>query len=69
MSNTWVLGITLIILLSSIFLISSGTTEETSWLWWIGLIMIGVGGLIPPLTRYLFNGGEEEENVEEDQNG
>lgn len=50
----WILGITLIILLTSIFLISSGTMEDTSWLWWIGLIMLGAGGVVPPLTRYIF---------------
>lgn len=60
MSKILVLGITLVILLTSIFLISSGTTGDTLWIWWIGLLMIGVGGLVPPLTRYLYENGDDD---------
>lgn len=59
----WTLGITLIILLGSIFLISAGTMGDRSGLWWTGLIMLGAGGLVPPFTRYIF--GEDDGNDEE----
>lgn len=59
MSKIWLLGLALIILLVPFFLISYGTTADTPALWWIGLILLGIGGLIPPITRYIFsdNGG------------
>ncbi|MEX0771636.1 MAG: hypothetical protein WD038_00625 [Balneolales bacterium] len=54
MSKIWILGLGLIILLIPFFLISIGTTGDTPALWWIGLILLGIGGLIPPITRYAY---------------
>ena len=54
-TKIWIQCLSLIILLVPIFLISFGTTDETTALWWIGLILIGVGGVIPPVTRYTFS--------------
>ncbi|MEX2639908.1 MAG: hypothetical protein WD266_04415 [Balneolales bacterium] len=59
MGKMQLLGLALIILLVPFFLISYGTTGDSPTLWWIGLILLGIGGLIPPITRYVFtdNGG------------
>ncbi|MEX0906651.1 MAG: hypothetical protein WD604_02950 [Balneolaceae bacterium] len=61
MSKTSLLNIALIIMLVPFFLISIGTTEETSSLWWIGLICLVIGGIIPPVTRYAFGESDEKE--------
>lgn len=55
----WTLSITLIILVVSIFLISAGTMNDRPGLWWTGLIMLGAGGLVPPLTRFIFSDDDE----------
>ncbi|MEX2573009.1 MAG: hypothetical protein WD317_01880 [Balneolaceae bacterium] len=65
MSKMWILGVTLIVMLASIFLISSGTIDDDPRLWWTGLIMLGAGGLVPPFTRYLYNEEEKEDPKEE----
>lgn len=54
MSKVWVLGIALLLLLAALPLISAGTMGESATLWWIGLALLGAGGLIPPLTRYVY---------------
>jgi len=58
MSKMFILGLTLIILLVPIFLISFGTTGDNPTLYWTGLIMLGAGGVIPPVTRFAFDNEE-----------
>ncbi len=67
MSKLWVLGLAFLLLLAAFPLISFGTTEDNDTLWWIGLALLVVGGLVPPVARYAFPDEEEgdEENHEE----
>jgi len=65
MSKTWLTGIALILFLVPFPLISIGTTEGQETLWLIGLALIGLAGLVPPITRFAFENGDEE-NGEED---
>jgi len=59
-SENLINGIALILLLIPFFLISIGTTQDIEVLWWIGVTLIIIGALIPPVTRYTFAGDDEE---------
>jgi hypothetical protein len=66
MSKLLVLGIAFLLLLAAFPLISFGTTGDNDTLWWIGLGVLVVGGLVPPVARYVLpddeaSGGEEDE--------
>lgn len=47
------LSLSFILLIAAYPLISIGMTSGPSLLWWIGLLSLGCGGLIPPLQRLL----------------
>lgn len=52
MTKLTALSIALALLLISFPLVSIGTSGDIVWLWWLGLILLTFGGLIPPVTRY-----------------
>lgn len=45
--------LSLLLLFAAFPLISIGTTGGNSLVWWLGLISLIVGGLVPVLTRYM----------------
>lgn len=47
------LSLSMVLLLVALPLISVGTTQGSPFLWWLGLLALGVGGLIPPVWRFL----------------
>lgn len=47
------LTVSLLLMLAAFPLISIGTTKGPPMLWWLGLAALGVGGLIPPVRRFL----------------
>ncbi|HEY0872863.1 MAG TPA: hypothetical protein VGD94_05275 [Vicinamibacterales bacterium] len=53
MSRLAVLSLSMVLLLAAFPLISLGTTRDSPLLWWLGLIALAVGGLIPPARRFL----------------
>lgn len=53
MSRLAALSISLVLLLAAFPLISVGTTGGPPVLWWLGLGALGLGGLIPPLRRFV----------------
>lgn len=61
MSTTAVQTLAFILLLAALPLTSLGTTNNQPVLWWLGLGLLLVGGLVPPATRYGLGGGDEEE--------
>lgn len=65
MNKLILLGIALILLLIAYPLVSIGTVQEIPAVWWIGLLALVLGGIIPPVTRYMFR--EEEEQAEEER--
>lgn len=64
MEKQTVLNITFIILLIPFFLISIGMESDSTLLWWSGLILLGIGAVIPTITRFVYEDPEEEENQE-----
>ena len=53
MSRLATLGISLLLFLAALPLISIGTTKGPLLLWGLGLIALGIAGLIPPAQRFL----------------
>ena len=43
----------LLLLFAAFPLISAGTTGDHGWLWWIGLLSLVLGGVLPVWTRYM----------------
>lgn len=52
MSRLAAQGVALALMLLSLPLVSAGATGDIAVLWWLGLLLLVVGGLIPPITRY-----------------
>lgn len=48
------LSVSFLLLLSSYPLISAGTTRGPDFLWWLGLVALLLGAMIPPAQRLLF---------------
>lgn len=65
--ETTVLLVTFVVLLVPFPLISYGTTEGVESLWWLGIALLIVGGIIPPISRYAF--GDEEDDAEDETDG
>jgi hypothetical protein len=61
-SDNLVLGIALILMLVALPFVSLGATEDIPFLWWVGLAMIGLGGVVGPVSRYAL--GDDEESDE-----
>ncbi|HWJ87890.1 MAG TPA: hypothetical protein VNS12_07460 [Pelagibacterium sp.] len=55
------LSTSFVLLLGSFPLISIGTTEGPEFLWWLGLLALSVGAMIPPAQRLLFPPKEKSE--------
>ena len=53
MSTLASLGLSLALLLAALPLISIGTTHGPPFLWWMGLLVLVAGGLIPPAQRFV----------------
>lgn len=47
------LSLSLVLMLAAFPLISMGTTDGPAALWWLGLAMLVLGGLIPPIARFV----------------
>jgi hypothetical protein len=59
MTQLLALSIALLLLLGSFPLISAGTTAGIGPLWWFGLLVLVIGGLIPPVARYVIETDED----------
>jgi hypothetical protein len=56
MSRLVALSLSMLLLLVAFPLISVGSTQGPPLLWWLGLLALVVGGLIPPAARFLAAG-------------
>ena len=68
LTSNVVQGTAFILFLAALPLISFGATEGAEPLWWTGLALIVVAGLLPPLTRFvpLADDDEDEDEDEDD---
>ncbi|QDY70367.1 hypothetical protein [Qingshengfaniella alkalisoli] len=55
------LSVSFLLLLASFPLISIGTTKGPTYLWWLGLVALLVGAMIPPAQRLFFPPKEKSE--------
>lgn len=62
MSKMQVLGISLVILLVALPLVSIGSVRESPGLWGTGLVLLVLGAITAPITRFVF----EEENDDDE---
>lgn len=53
MSNLAALSLSMALLLGAYPLISLGTMQGSPVLWWLGLLALALGGLIPPARRFI----------------
>ena len=51
MSRLAALSLSMVLLLAAFPLISIGTTQDQPLWWWLGLLSLLLGGVIPPLGR------------------
>lgn len=66
MDETTLQEISLVLMVAPFPLVLYGVLEGIAPLWWSGIVLMIVGGLIPPATRYVF---EDENEDEEDEAG
>lgn len=59
-------GVAFVLFLASLPLISFGATEGQEPLWWTGLALIVIAGILPPLTRFVPLADEEEGDDEDE---
>lgn len=53
----------LLLLLAAFPIISVGATGGNALVWWIGLLSLMVGGLLPVWTRYMDHSGDKVRDV------
>lgn len=59
MSTNAVQTLAFLLLLAALPLTSFGTTHDQPVLWWLGLGVLFVGGLLSPATRFGLGGDDE----------
>lgn len=67
LTSNVVQGIAFVLFLLALPLISFGTTDGQEPLWWTGLVLIAVAGILPPLTRFVPLADDEDEENEENE--
>jgi hypothetical protein len=64
MTRLTLLSIALILLLIAFPLVSIGTVQNMEAVWWLGLLALVAGGVIPPVTRFTHEVADDEEEEE-----
>ena len=59
-------AVAFVLFLAALPLVSFGTTEGQEALWWIGLGLIVVAGVLPPLARFVPLADDEDDEEEPD---
>ena len=52
MSHSAARSLSLLLMLAAFPLISIGTMGDRPLLWWLGLVVLALGAMIPPVLRY-----------------
>lgn len=66
MRTVTVLGLALALSLLAFPLVSIGTTQDTEALWWVGAALLLLGGLIPPVSRFVLDDGDNDNDDDEE---
>jgi hypothetical protein len=66
LTSNVVLAVSFVLFLVSLPLVSFGATDDQPLLWWLGLALMVIAGLIPPLVRYVPL-ADEDENGEDNE--
>jgi hypothetical protein len=53
----------LVLLFAAFPIISLGTTRGSSLVWWVGLVSLVLGGVLPVWTRYMDHSGDTVRDV------
>jgi hypothetical protein len=65
LNKLWIQGISFILFLAALPLISFGTTSETELLWMAGIAIFIFAAILPPITRFMDRNKTKKENKEE----
>ncbi|HSK93504.1 MAG TPA: hypothetical protein VLA76_05545 [Candidatus Angelobacter sp.] len=64
LTTNLVQGVAFVLFLVALPLISFGSTGGNDSLWWIGLGLLVVAGVLPPITRFVPLADEDEDEAE-----
>ena len=67
MSKMQVLGVSLVTLLVALPMVSIGSVRESPGLWGTGLVLLVLGAVAAPITRFVFEDEKDEEEAQEGQ--
>jgi hypothetical protein len=59
-------GVAFVLFLVALPLVSLGTTDDAEGLWWTGLVLIVVAGILPPLARFVPLADDDEDDEGDD---
>jgi hypothetical protein len=62
LTSNVVQGISFVLFLAALPLISFGATEGQEPLWWTGLALLVIAGILPPLTRFVPLADDDEDD-------
>jgi hypothetical protein len=69
MTRLTLLTTALVLLLLAFPLVSIGTVQNIEALWWLGLLALLVGGILPPLARFTHPVSEDNNEAAEEADG
>jgi hypothetical protein len=64
--DTKILTVALVLMLAAFPLTGIGSEQEITWLWVAGLVVLTLGAIIPPVTRYAFSDDNDNDDEEDD---
>jgi hypothetical protein len=62
LTSNVVQGVSFVLFLASLPLISFGASEGQEPLWWTGLALLVIAGLLPPITRFVPLADDDEDD-------
>lgn len=65
MDKDKLLAVSLVLMLLTLPLVSYGTVNDVTFAWWLGLALLFIGGLIPPVSRFALSGNDGDKQEKE----
>jgi hypothetical protein len=66
-NDTKLLTVALVLMLAAFPLTGIGSEQDITWLWIAGLIVLTLGAVIPPVTRYARSDDDSADEEQEDE--